>query len=142
MLPILVFPWVVSPSFLSESDLQSWNFSTLPLSAPAFVWEGHFHLNCFSLIAVFSSNTQKFFLYLVWSPHDCGGLLRVQSFVCLFFRCFPLSPRCAGLDLLCFSFSLLFSFCPTQFHEDFLSLLESWVLWSAFSNFVGQKFYI
>lgn len=28
-----------SPNFLSESDLQSWNFSMRPLSTPTYDWE-------------------------------------------------------------------------------------------------------
>ena len=39
MLLILVFPRVARPSSLSESDLQSWSFSSWLLAAPACGWE-------------------------------------------------------------------------------------------------------
>lgn len=131
MLPILVFPrqptldfvWVLCLKlkfqFLAPVQPCLWLGSAGWWHWP--VVEEHFYCNCFILIAVFFSNTPKFFfLCLGSSPHGVWDFPKCGVFFFFLFL-FQLPPMGAGPYLLFFLLLLflLLSFVLTRFVKFF-----------------------
>ena len=133
----------ISPSCLPMSDLWSPSFGTQSLPSLA---DKHLRLGsawwwywtpgqvslCFALhkpVVVLSPKSLKLLFHPGWSSHQwgdfpgCGNIFLSQ-----------LPPKSTGPILIPFSLSLLFFFCHTWFHGDFLALSEVWGLLPVFSR--------